>query len=237
MKATRALAFLALISCTGIAAAFPYSIDDLVNGADMAGMKVTVTYADTSTDTATWTATGAVSGAATGSGWSLAESGDTLNQPGLGSAWTLFNTPTNTKNITGFEIDAWVAKVMFDVMMDLTSPLDDVGTPGSSQGRPFTDDGNFVIQSIWDKYANPTNLQTAESTNDVVYANLLSAPDLYGTLKVSIGGNGLAPGQSLQFLIDTDKVPEPPLFGLMALGLAGLAWQRRRRKPAMVAPV
>lgn len=221
MKATRALAFLALISCTGIAAAFPYPIDPLVNGADMAGMKVTVTYADATTDTATWAATGAISGGASGAGWSLTESGDTLNQPGVGSAWTLSNT--SGQAITTLGIDAWAAKVFFDVILeaaDASFPLGyDEHTPGSRQGRPFTDDLTLGITPA-----------------DVTYLNLLSAPDLYGAVQVNLGPNGLANGTSMQFMIDTDKVPEPSLFGLMALGLAGLAWQRRR-KPAKVAPV
>lgn len=222
MKATRALAFLGLFSCTGIAAAFPYPIDPLVNGADMAGMQVTVTYADATTDTATWMATGSVSGAAVGTGWSLTESGDTLNQPGLGAAWTLDNT--SGQAITALEIDAWAAQVFFDVVLegaDASFPLGyDEHTPGSRQGRPFTDDGTLGITPA-----------------DIAYLDLLSAPDLYGKVQVTLGPAGLADGASFRFMIDTDKVPEPSLFGLMALGLAGLAWQRRRRKPAIVSPV
>ncbi len=206
----RALFLLPLLFWGASAAAFPYAIDPLVNGADMAGIEVTVTFDDGSSETAIWAATDAISGQATGSGWSLAESGDTLNQPGIGAAWTLSNFTAH--NIVGFKVDAWVAKVFFDVIMEAADPSFPLGydehTPGSGQGRPFLGDGTIGIDTV--SYLNP-----------------LSPPDLYGAFEVSFQGMGLLPDSSFRFMIDTDTIPEPPFQLLMALGLAGLLLRRR----------
>ncbi len=229
----RLLALLLFSGWAVSASAFPYVIDTTVNGADMAGIEVTVFLQDGSSDTATWAATGADSGAASGSGWTLSESGDTLNQPGLGAAWTLTNTGTASP-ITGFKIDAWVAQVFFDVYMDLTDPLDDVGTPGSSQGRPFTADNDknpVYIYDVWEKYGTSiTNANTPENTSAVTYLNPLSSLDLFGGLEVNFTKGVLDVDQSMRFMIDTDQVPEPPLYGLLALGLAGFAFRRPGRR-------
>ena len=214
-------------------------INPFVDGADMAGIQVTVTFDDNSTDTATWAATGGDSGAASGSNWSLTESGDTLGgidtSGALFGVWTLSNTAsggtTAPPSITKLRVDGWMARIVFDVYMDLSSPLDDVGTPGSSQGRPFTADNSnnpVTVTDIWTTYSGLTdNTKTPENTTDVTYLNLISSPDLFGSFEVTLGSSGLAGGQSFDFMIDTDQIPEPPLYGLLALGLVG--WAARRR--------
>jgi len=222
----RLISFLLFLLWGTSASAFPYVIDTFVNGAEMAGMEVTVYFGNGTSETVTWSATGAESGAAIGSDWSLSQSGDTLNQPGVLPAWTLSNLTGFT--ITRFTIDAWVAKVFFDVMLE--SVPDSVGTPGSGQGRPFTDDGTLNIITTWDIYGgSATPQQSAENTPHVTYLNnLYGAPDLFGGLDVVLGSTGLASNSSFRFVIDTDQVSEPPLYGLLALGLAAGFYLRRR---------
>ncbi len=234
MKTKHALFLLLFLSWGGSASAFPYAIDSYVNGAEMAGMEVTVFFDTGSNETATWIATGADSGGAFGADWSLIQSGDTFNQPNLDPAWTLTNSSSN-KIIGKLRVNAWVAEVFFDVLMDFRNPLLDEGTPGSDQGRPFTDDGTLDIESIWDKYPNLNDYtKTVENTQHVTYVNQLSAPDLYGGLEVKLGSTGLGAGQSFQFMIDTDRIqiPESPLFALLALGFAGFVFQQRARRMA-----
>ena len=210
MNIKRALIALFLFLWGASAAAFPYAIDPFVSGADMAGMEVTAFFGDRTSETVTWAATGAESGAATGTDWSLSQSGDTLNEPGLDAAWTLTNN--RDVSLVGFVVDAWVAGVFFDVIMEGEDPAYPLGydehTPGSRQGRPFTYDPD-----LWSPTAS--------------YSNLLSAPDLYGKLHVLIGGKGLAPGESFQFMIDTDQIPESPLYALLLLGLGGFLFRQR----------
>jgi len=215
MKTKYVLLLLLCLFWGGAASAFPYKIDPFVNGADMAGIEVTAYFDNDTSETATWIATGAESGGAFGTAWKLFESGDTLNQRGMDPAWTLEN---NTGNfITAFEIDAWVAGIFFDVKMEPcigpnvpNCPYDE-HTPGSRQGRPFTPDGTLAI-------------------SNVVYSDLLNAPDLYGELEVDFAGGGLGAGQSFQFMIDTDQIPESPLYALLAMGLTGFFFQQRAKR-------
>ena len=221
MNIKRVLISLFLLLWGGSAAAFPYFIDPFVNGAEMEGIEVSVFFDDNTNETTNWVATGADSGGAFGMNWKLVQSGDTLNQPNLDAAWTLSNDRNDGVSITGFKIDVWVAGIVFDVIMEKADPAYPLGydehTPGSRQGRPFTDDGSLPIANV-------------------TYLNSLSAPDLYGGLEVALGAvgasSGLGAGDSFQFMIDTDQVPESPLYALLALGFVGLFYTRRARQAA-----
>src|SRR4051794_8709547 len=59
------------------------------SGDMMAGMVVSVTFADATTDTATWASTGSGAGGATGTNFTIAESGNTFS-----SDFTLTNNAT-----------------------------------------------------------------------------------------------------------------------------------------------
>ncbi|MFV0277078.1 MAG: hypothetical protein ACK5HY_07825 [Parahaliea sp.] len=207
-------AFCALLSWASSTAALPFN--DVITGADMAGIQVTAffngasesaTWATTSTDDSLPSGEG-FAGQATGSGWSLAQQGYTLGNFDGGplGAWTLTN---NTGfNIFSLRIDALIADILFDRY------IDEEYTPGSNVGRDFLTDGSV------------------DATGS--YSDAFSSPDLFGTLTIDFA-NGLADGASMQFLADTDaiaSVPAPATLLLVAAGCLGLGWSARSGRSA-----
>jgi hypothetical protein len=175
-----------------------------VNGAEMGGMEVTVSFLGGGSETAIWTATSATGGGATGTGWSLAQQDDTFPGPNAIGAWTLSNG--NAGTIGSLAINALAGNVVFDITL---GDPNFTGTPGSSFGFDFFADPSSPFQ--------PTS---------AVYGNLFNAPDLFGTLTLT-WANGFASGSRLLFVADTDRVPEPPVLALLAIGLLGAASARR----------
>ena len=215
--------------------AWSMPIISVITGADMAGMKVTAFFADNTSETATWVTTDTdasvpygegFAGEAAGTGWVLSQRGytegnfDGTNPLGV---WTLTyagsatggtsDDSTNTEGttaptggsgseasapaITSLKIDAFVAGIMFDKFLDVEY------TPGSNIGRTFRAD------------------RTTSVPNSAQYSGLISDPDLWAVLTLS-WDNGFAPGSTLRFMADTDKIPEPPVYALMLIGLLGL---------------
>ena len=194
------------------------------SGAQMDGMAVTAFFSDGTSSSATWLATVGDAGSAASSAFSLSESGDTF-----GGTWSLLNN-TNVV-LTGLKIDAGVGNTVFDI-----DPTNNPGTTGSFLGLPYTD------------------LTGLTGTIGVTYSEIVAligfAPfgDLFAIMSVDYTGmsGGLAAGQSLGFIQDTDNLnltgdltitPTPlpaalPLFatGLGALGLLG--WRRKRKAQA-----
>ena len=182
-------------------------IISVIDGADMAGMQVTATFSDGSTDTQMWSATGIDSGAASAADWSLSLSGETFGDvvsPGTFiGAWTLENMST-AFGIVGLEIDGAIADIYFDIV-DTT-----IETVGSGVGREFVADTSDVTAS---------------------YSNLLSAPDLFGTLNIDWdAASMLSAGNAMQFFTDTDKttVSEPVKSLMFLSGLVALVTLRRK---------
>lgn len=212
MKNVLAALALGLGLQAGGAAAFPFPIESVITGADMAGMEVTVTFEDLSTDTAVWETTstdGSVAfgegfaGAAAGSSWSLYQQGFTFGNNVGGTPLGLwsFTNFSASPTIMGFTVNAITGFTLFDIVEDVEV------TPGSQLGRAFL-----------------TELD--DSLYTVSYGNQL-ADDLFGSLTVGFT-EGLEAGSVVQFFIDTDGfVPSPGTLALLATGLI-FAGSRRK---------
>ncbi len=199
-----------------VSPAYSTVIKSSITGADMAGINVTAYFAGGGSETATWVTTstdGSIAfqegyvGGAFGTGWSLTQQGETFGQFGPGGqllgVWTLDNGSGNS--LVRIAIDALMADIVFDNLFGAE------GTVGSGPGRDFT--------------SGPTN-----APGSVVYSDLYSAPDLYGSLTLDWGVTGFASGNTFQFMADTEMVPEPATVLLFAAGLLGLAGTRAKRE-------
>lgn len=217
MKRTAVLLGL-LLSC-GSASAVSIG-QAVITGADMAGMKVTANFSGGGSETATWATTGTdatvlngegFKGAASGTGWSLAQQGYTLgNYDGtILGLWTLSND--SAADIDSIVIDALAGDVVFDKIGLQTGDTGEY-TPGSNRGRGFQ--------------LAPNGTSPAWAS----YSNLVSDPDLYGTLTLDLAAGNMvlsAGDPDIQFLADTDAIPEPPVALLMMAGLVGLLVRKR----------
>jgi hypothetical protein len=225
-------------------------------GADMLGMLVTVTFADSTTQTVTWAACGATCGQATGAAgtgtWTLGVTGDTglvssLTNPD-GSAlthWTLTNTSTNLA-ITSIVLNGVPGNTLFD--RDLNSG-GQTGTPGGSFGIDYTFSSEAGQNSPFTVNVTYSNLVVlagaAQPCLGSVFAGLNTATgcgDEWGQLTFAFSGNPFvgtgkskSPDAVWSFFQDSDTAtaanlaPEPFTFGLMAAGLVAVLAYRKRR--------
>jgi hypothetical protein len=205
---------LALLSTSWISQA---NLIQNITGADMDGIKVTVTYGNGATSSQIWAATGPQSGMASwfnssnntnnGKGWSLTQNGDTIgeNDPSvLPGYWTLTSVERNIKSLL---IEGLYGNIVFDNLFG------NANVNGSGAGREFTYTDNSVTAAFSDQYDNQA--------------------DLYGSMLLTgtIGSNDylLRSNTSMQFLIDTDEVPEPSTIFILMSGLLGLMVTRKKR--------
>jgi hypothetical protein len=198
----------------------------VITGADMAGMKVTVTYTDTTTESTNWVllspGNGGTStvdletadGGAAGNGFGLRQAGNSLgNVDNMGTLadlsddvfyglWTLVNYSGQT--ITGFSVEALTAGVVFDTMFD------NITINGSDKGRYFI--------------AGPTDPSGATASYSDLYRD-----ELYGTMTVSLL---LADTESMTFFADTDAiaVSAPATISMLMLSLFGLVMNAHRKQ-------
>ncbi len=189
----------------------------------MAGMEVTAYFSGNNSELAIWEALTPPEGEAVGTdilNWSLNVYGDTY-----GASWKLHN---NTgRNLLGIHIDAIPGQTMFDRTTMSGDQLTN-GTPGSAFGRTFeptdgTDEGLNIVATYYDEIA-------IEGFDPV--------GDLYKRLEIQFTNTGgLAPGDYLHFVADTDNVehggeiPEPSTALLLAAGLigGGILYRRKHR--------
>ncbi len=201
----------------------PYHVIDeirghVASGADMAGMRVTVTFTDGASEAVTWEATVDDSGQAVGTGWLLSQTGDTWNW--YGKPWTLMNI--SAKAIREVELDGSpddAPEEQLDTVFDRTWGGDpDPGTEGSEKGGNFEGCGALPDVAVVATYDEPVMLAEAD----------VPVFDVYRFLRIRFMDDcGLGSGQTLQFLADTDVVPAP---GAVVLGMIGLGMIGRVRK-------
>jgi hypothetical protein len=211
------------------------AILDVITGADMAGMKVTVQFLGGGTESVFWNTTlqdGTIPygegfrGGAFGTGWSLVQQGftqggyvdDQPNYVGPVGVWTLTSV---AGVIESLQIDALAGNIVFDRFVDRME------TPGSSYGRDFCTAEIWAVepQSGPPSYCG-SSVTLSGAENSAIYSALYSSPDLFGTLTLT-WTNGFTPGSTLQFMADTDKIPEPATLALLTIGLLGATGARQ----------
>lgn len=192
-----------------------YSADSIgswtTDGADMAGMEVTVYYANGVTDVATWAATGSTSGSAVGNGWSLTVLNDTYQY-----SWKLLGT-----DILGFSINGTTGDTVFDRTFGGAD-----GTTNSESGVDLT------------VYSTGLGTIDVSYSSAVALSGTSAVGDLFALLTVYFYDEydqalGL---DEFRFKQDTDNsvghlnpTPEPLSMLLFGTGLAGFLGIRRKR--------
>ena len=190
---------------------------DVATGQDMVGMSITAFFSNGTTQQIIWGVTGPGTGGALGSSWQLTQAGNTIDFD-----WTLTNS--TALNITRLLIDAGSGNAVFDAIE--TPP----GTPNSGLGFPFTETSAVGAFSILPTYRDVVALK-----------GNLPVGDIFRLLDLRFTNpEGFAPGNSLTFLADTDRlgfagdiapVPEPGTFVLLTTALVtmlGYRWRCRK---------
>lgn len=180
------------------------------NGADMAGMKVTVNFLGGGSETQTWAATGSNSGAALGADWSLSQSKTTFGNP-----WS-FNY-TGLDAITSLIIDAVPGNTVFDIG---TNP----STPGSASGWSFSAQGGLAPSSY--NYSVPIDI----STGDLFGKLSLFWDNGFGT-NDSLRFIADTDSGTIDDPVKPKDVPEPAsVLGLLAVGALGAGSLKRKKQ-------
>jgi len=176
------------------------------NGAMMDGMAVTANFIGGGSETLYWADTGAASGGVSGTGWGLSESGDTF-----GGYWSL----SSSVGISSIFIDAGVGNTVFDI--DWVG----YGTDGSASGWTFQTDDPFDITAT---YSGQVSVGGAAAVGDLWrYLNLDFTQGFSGGMRF------IADTDNLLYAGDINPVPEPTGLLLLASGLLGLGFLRRRK--------
>lgn len=176
------------------------------NGAMMDGMAVTANFIGGGSETLYWADTGAASGGVSGTGWGLSESGDTF-----GGYWSL----SSSVGISSIFIDAGVGNTVFDI--DWVG----YGTDGSASGWTFQTDDPFDITAT---YSGEVSVGGAAAVGDLWrYLNLDFTQGFSGGMRF------IADTDNLLYAGDINPVPEPTGLLLLASGLLGLGFLRRRK--------
>lgn len=218
-----------LLIAAGTSSAALVVTDSSVTGADMAGLEVSVTFANGVTETAVWEVVNdtpvsvssgdvsvdaeVLSGGAFGSSWALTQGGFTLGAIDNGSPfgdWELSNL-TSSEAIIALSLNGMPGGVVFDIVPgekdSITGEITMEVTPGSKSGLHY--------------------VASDDSTGE--YSNQLDSAfeDLFWQLDVRFD-TGIAAGQTVTYFADTDlvEVPAPSALALILGGIVFLARQR-----------
>lgn len=215
------------LSPSGAAASYIVSsVTATVDGGDMEGLRATVLFDDGSSSTADWLPDSptSTSGAAENTVFSLSITGNTYYTP-----WLLENYAgsPNTSNIVSMTLEGLYnfpyPRIVFDIV---AAPQQTVGSQlgGYNMDLPYSSREDGLPDAVMERF----------SYSDAVYVQGEPPPpeqDLFATATVTFSGDGLAPGGTFFFLLDTDRVeavPIPGAFLLLGSGLLCLIGIRRR---------
>jgi len=192
------------------------TVISFANGGDLAGGTMEVYFSDGTSSQGTFAVkpgnpAAAILGTLT-SPFYFEVAGSTYDNP-----WLLRNQ-TASLLITGFQINLASTLSAFDAQGAsnlVTTPL--------HAGSDFT-----KLPAL---LSGPTGITIGGYTFANQY-DPAGGRNAFRTLTVTLGGNGLAAGQSLMFQADTDlatsAVPEPEPLTLLGVGLILLGWRRSR---------
>lgn len=213
----KALIGLSLLTASSLSSAAYVVTQQIITGADMAGITVEVNFADGNSELATWAALSANSGGVSGNSWTLVQEGDSLGNetsPGVfDGLWTMTNTSADANlAITSFTISGQPGNVAFDTV-SFDNVGDDEGTPGSNQGRFFIADSVAPFTAATGEYFG-----LVDSQFDDLFWDLVVTPETM-----------LMQNDQVRYFADTDLAAEVSAPATLALTLAGLALFTRRQ--------
>lgn len=190
---------------------------NIVTGADMSGLLVTVTFGNGDTQSDVWEATGTESGGVGNGVWSLTQEGDTIGPvypSSFSGTWTL----TTIRSIESILIEGLNAGLVFDTAFGDAS--------GTGPGHAFTYD--TALSSVTATYSD-------NYEDELYYSMLLTGtnPNYLGRGSSMLLGSG-----SFDFMIDVDlitpeeataEVAAPATITILALSVLGLIANSRRK--------